>query len=379
LWIRAFSAACGARAVRAGGLRRCCNDPRRENPATDGGPSVPRIGRAALADATLRIVEPDSVLTIGPGSLTARDVGTARAHLTLDAPVERSGPGADPLRGRVELALDFGAPAAPAEPSASTCSARRSSIPPVEQVYARALERIDVMEQTGYSVCPSVQLMGMLVAARTRRLRIGTAVTLAALAHPLRIAEEVALLDVLSGGRVNWGAGRGFERHEFEAFQVPMAESSARFREAVETCARPGRTTGSASLVSSTPSSTSSRCRSLSSAAPAELVAATSEDAVRWAASRGFDPDGPALAARRDRAEARAVPERARGGRLRLRTPRAAYGAASRDRRERGRGRGHRAARRELDAGRVHPPAGDRGLPSGRGARARPDRPCATS
>src|SRR5262245_30255784 len=108
---------------------------------------------------------------------------------------------------------------------------------PLDQVYARALDRIARTEETGYdavwlaerhltghSVCPSVHLMGMLVAARTRRLRIGTAVTLAALAHPLRIAEEVALLDVLSGGRVNWGAGRGFERSEFEAFGVPIHE-----------------------------------------------------------------------------------------------------------------------------------------------------------
>ena len=45
-------------------------------------------------------------------------------------------------------------------------------------------------------------------------------VTLASFYHPLRIAEEVALLDILSGGRVNWGAGRGFDRTEFRAFGV---------------------------------------------------------------------------------------------------------------------------------------------------------------
>ena len=87
---------------------------------------------------------------------------------------------------------------------------------------------------TTFSVCPSVHMMGTLAAARTKRLRIGTAVSLAAFYHPLRLAEEVALLDVLSGGRVNWGAGRGFERVEFEAFGVPVEESAPRFREAVE-------------------------------------------------------------------------------------------------------------------------------------------------
>ncbi|MFQ5699821.1 MAG: LLM class flavin-dependent oxidoreductase [Myxococcota bacterium] len=118
---------------------------------------------------------------------------------------------------------------------------------PLEQVYARALERIEIMDRGGYeavwlaehhfstySVCPSVHLMATHVAARTRRLRIGTAVSLAAFYHPLRLAEEVALLDVLSGGRVYWGAGRGFDPREFEAFGVGVDESFERFHEHVE-------------------------------------------------------------------------------------------------------------------------------------------------
>ena len=118
---------------------------------------------------------------------------------------------------------------------------------PLEEIYNRALERIEIMDQTGYdavwlaehhfssySVCPSVHLMAMHVAGRTQNLRIGTAVTLAAFYHPLRIAEEVALLDVLSGGRVNWGAGRGFDPVEFANFGVSTDESAERFREAVE-------------------------------------------------------------------------------------------------------------------------------------------------
>src|SRR5204863_3254150 len=117
----------------------------------------------------------------------------------------------------------------------------------IETVYERALQRIEIMDRTGYdavwlaehhfhsfSVCPSVHLMGTHVAARTRRLRIGTAVSLAALYHPLRLAEEVGLLDVLTGGRVNWGAGRGFEPAEFAAFGVPYDETAPRLRETVE-------------------------------------------------------------------------------------------------------------------------------------------------
>jgi alkanesulfonate monooxygenase SsuD/methylene tetrahydromethanopterin reductase-like flavin-dependent oxidoreductase (luciferase family) len=117
---------------------------------------------------------------------------------------------------------------------------------PLATVFERAMERIQIMDETGYdavwlaehhftgySVCPSVHMMGVQVAAQTQRIRIGTGVSLAAFYHPLRLAEEVALLDILSGGRVNWGAGRGFDPVEFALFDVPVAESGERFHEAV--------------------------------------------------------------------------------------------------------------------------------------------------
>jgi alkanesulfonate monooxygenase SsuD/methylene tetrahydromethanopterin reductase-like flavin-dependent oxidoreductase (luciferase family) len=118
---------------------------------------------------------------------------------------------------------------------------------PLGTVYERAFDRISIMDEGGYdavwlaehhfntySICPSVTLMGTHVAARTKNLRIGMAVTLAAFYHPLRLAEELGLLDHLSGGRLNWGAGRGFDPTEFRAFNVPVEESSDRFRECVE-------------------------------------------------------------------------------------------------------------------------------------------------
>lgn len=126
---------------------------------------------------------------------------------------------------------------------------------PLQTVYARALERIEIMDRSGgyeavwlaehhfntYSVCPSVHVMGMLAAARTERLRIGTAVSLAPMYHPLRLAEEVALLDVLSGGRVNWGAGRGNDPVEFGVFGLDRDSSYARFREHVDVVLRAWR------------------------------------------------------------------------------------------------------------------------------------------
>ncbi len=117
----------------------------------------------------------------------------------------------------------------------------------IATVYQRGLERIEIMDQNGYdavwltehhfndySVCPSIPVIGTYAAARTKHIRIGTGVCLAGFYHPLRLAEEIALLDILSGGRVNWGAGRGFDLKEFQAFGVPVEESHARFRETVD-------------------------------------------------------------------------------------------------------------------------------------------------
>ena len=173
---------------------------------------------------------------------------------------------------------------------------------PLPTVYARALERIEIMDRTGFdavwlaehhfstfSVCPSVHMVGTLAAARTRQLRIGTAVSLAAFYHPLRLAEEVALLDVLSGGRVNWGAGRGFAPIEFQAFGVPPAESAERFREAVEIVLAAWR---SQKL---TYHGTHYRFddlevlpKPLQQPHPPVWMAASSEPAIEWAAAQGF-------------------------------------------------------------------------------------------
>lgn len=117
----------------------------------------------------------------------------------------------------------------------------------LEDIYKRAFDRIEIMDKTGYdavwlaehhfssfSVCPSIHMIGVHVAARTKRLRIGTGVSLTPFYNPLRLAEEVALLDVLSEGRVNWGAGRGHQNVEFTAFNVAPQDSYDLFRENVE-------------------------------------------------------------------------------------------------------------------------------------------------
>lgn len=118
---------------------------------------------------------------------------------------------------------------------------RRNSI---QTIYERALERVVIMDTTGYdavwlaehhfteySVCPSVHMMATVAAERTKNLRIGTGISLVPFYDPIRLAEEVAMLDVLSGGRVNWGAGRGYHTAEFETFGVDSKKSYDLFRE----------------------------------------------------------------------------------------------------------------------------------------------------
>ena len=73
------------------------------------------------------------------------------------------------------------------------------------------------------------------VAARTRRLRIGTGSYLLPIRHPVQIAEEVAVLDRLSAGRVILGVGRGYRAGLFDAFEVAAKEKRDRFEQALDT------------------------------------------------------------------------------------------------------------------------------------------------
>ena len=114
--------------------------------------------------------------------------------------------------------------------------------------FAEAFEQIDAAEELGLDVIWLSELhfdpqrsvlsaplsIASAIAARTRRIKIGTAVQVLPLCHPLRLAEEGATVDQISRGRLIFGVGRSGLPRTYEDYGVSYAESRARFAEALE-------------------------------------------------------------------------------------------------------------------------------------------------
>jgi alkanesulfonate monooxygenase SsuD/methylene tetrahydromethanopterin reductase-like flavin-dependent oxidoreductase (luciferase family) len=83
------------------------------------------------------------------------------------------------------------------------------------------------------SIMPSPLLLLSAIAAQTTTLRLGTGVVLLPLAHPLRVAEDFATLDVLSGGRAECGIGRGMDPAHFAGYGVSPTKSADRLEEGI--------------------------------------------------------------------------------------------------------------------------------------------------
>lgn len=86
--------------------------------------------------------------------------------------------------------------------------------------------------EDGYMPSPLVALAA--IAARTKRIRIGSAIALAPLYHPVRFAEECAVLDILSNGRVEMALAIGYRRRETEAYGVDFSKRGSQFDEFLE-------------------------------------------------------------------------------------------------------------------------------------------------
>jgi probable F420-dependent oxidoreductase len=113
--------------------------------------------------------------------------------------------------------------------------------------YAETLELVRLAERTGFDsvwvsehhgssdgYLPSMLTMLAAFAAATERVELGTGVILAPLHDPLRLAEDAAVVDQLSDGRLKLGLGIGWREEEFRMFGVPMSERAARLEDTVE-------------------------------------------------------------------------------------------------------------------------------------------------
>jgi alkanesulfonate monooxygenase SsuD/methylene tetrahydromethanopterin reductase-like flavin-dependent oxidoreductase (luciferase family) len=87
---------------------------------------------------------------------------------------------------------------------------------------------------TGYAMSPSPTQLLSYYAGRTKRITLGTAVIVLPWHDPIRVAEQIALLDVMSGGRCLFGFGRGAASVEYAGFRIPMEEARPRFVEAAK-------------------------------------------------------------------------------------------------------------------------------------------------
>jgi alkanesulfonate monooxygenase SsuD/methylene tetrahydromethanopterin reductase-like flavin-dependent oxidoreductase (luciferase family) len=120
-----------------------------------------------------------------------------------------------------------------------------------DQMYAGELRLAELADQLGfdslwavehhfddYAMCPDNVVLLANVAGRTERVKLGTGAVILPWNDPLRVAEKMIMLDILSGGRVLFGMGRGLSRMEYAPFGVPMSESRARFDEAAAMIAK---------------------------------------------------------------------------------------------------------------------------------------------
>src|SRR5438128_2411280 len=116
-----------------------------------------------------------------------------------------------------------------------------------QEIYARGVEVAQTAEALGfrsvwlaehhfstYGYLGRPMQLATYIAAKTTRLRVGTAVIVVPLHHPLVVAEEIATLDLLAGGRLDVGLGRGYQHYEFERLGLELDTARARWEESVD-------------------------------------------------------------------------------------------------------------------------------------------------
>src|SRR6202012_3619264 len=122
-------------------------------------------------------------------------------------------------------------------PQQSDTDAFAQGLAQVEDAERYGLDAIwlaEIHQQANRSVLSAPMTVASAIAARTSRIKIGTAVQVLPLCHPLRLAEETATVDQISRGRLLLGVGRSGNPRAYAAYGVPYSESRERFYETLE-------------------------------------------------------------------------------------------------------------------------------------------------
>jgi alkanesulfonate monooxygenase SsuD/methylene tetrahydromethanopterin reductase-like flavin-dependent oxidoreductase (luciferase family) len=127
------------------------------------------------------------------------------------------------------------------------CRRHPDSDVPMTDIYQQTIDQAVLADQLGFDhvwftehhflpdgYLPSFQPMAGAIAARTERIRISTDIALLPLYHPVRLAEDLAVLDNISGGRMELGIGMGYVPSEFAAFGVPLKNRVSMTEEAID-------------------------------------------------------------------------------------------------------------------------------------------------
>jgi alkanesulfonate monooxygenase SsuD/methylene tetrahydromethanopterin reductase-like flavin-dependent oxidoreductase (luciferase family) len=124
----------------------------------------------------------------------------------------------------------------PPESGRSFAGLYRDSLEQVKLAEALGFDSIWLTEHhfTDDGYLPAMLPAAAAIAARTERVTIGTFVLLAPFQHPLKLAEDAAVVDVISNGRLRLGLGQGYRQEEFDGFGVPRAERLGRTLETIE-------------------------------------------------------------------------------------------------------------------------------------------------
>src|SRR5882672_9394484 len=118
---------------------------------------------------------------------------------------------------------------------------------PSDRLYGETLDQIGWGENHGFDdvwlsehhfiedgYLPSIMPMAAAIAARTKRIRIASGVLLMPFHNPVRLAEDIAVVDVISGGRFELGVGVGFKLEEFDSFGVSFRERGSRTNQSLD-------------------------------------------------------------------------------------------------------------------------------------------------